>query len=159
MSRDTLVIVEPSLQTLAVDDASVVSITQETVSVVTVGTQGPAGAGGSGGGGDITGLVPYTGATSHVNLGAFNVTAASFIGALSGNASTATTLQTARTIGGVSFNGSANITVATATGGFTVSGGDAEITAASNGVIIKSPNGTRWRVQIDDNGALNTTSL
>ncbi|MBI5734069.1 MAG: hypothetical protein HY973_03970 [Candidatus Kerfeldbacteria bacterium] len=35
----------------------------------------------------------------------------------------AATLTTARTIGGVSFNGSANITVATATGGFTVSGG------------------------------------
>jgi hypothetical protein len=33
----------------------------------------------------------------------------SFNGALSGNASTATTLQTARNIGGVSFNGSANI--------------------------------------------------
>jgi hypothetical protein len=32
-------------------------------------------------------------------------------GALSGNATTATTLQTARTINGVSFNGSANITV------------------------------------------------
>ena len=34
---------------------------------------------------------------------------------LSGNATTATTLQTARTINGVSFNGSANITVADAT--------------------------------------------
>src|SRR3989344_9543029 len=40
------------------------------------------------------------------------------------NAGTAITLATARTIGGVSFNGSANITVATATGGFTISGGD-----------------------------------
>jgi hypothetical protein len=41
------------------------------------------------------------------------VTAAGFVGpltgAVTGNASTATTLQTARTIGGVSFNGSANI--------------------------------------------------
>jgi hypothetical protein len=37
------------------------------------------------------------------------VTAPTFSGALSGNATTATTLQTARTIGGVSFNGSANI--------------------------------------------------
>jgi hypothetical protein len=36
-----------------------------------------------------------------------------FSGALSGNATTATTLQTARTINGVSFNGSANITLAT----------------------------------------------
>lgn len=43
-------------------------------------------------------------------------------GAVTGNASTATTLQTPRTIGGVSFNGSANITVASATGGFAVTG-------------------------------------
>ena len=43
------------------------------------------------------------------------VRAASFVGALTGNASTATTLATARTINGVSFNGSANITVADAT--------------------------------------------
>ena len=34
-----------------------------------------------------------------------------FIGALTGNAGTATTLQTARTISGVSFNGSANIEI------------------------------------------------
>ncbi len=37
------------------------------------------------------------------------ITATTFSGALSGNATTATTLQTARNIGGVSFNGSANI--------------------------------------------------
>ena len=37
------------------------------------------------------------------------VTSTTFTGALTGNASTATTLETARTIGGVSFNGSANI--------------------------------------------------
>lgn len=47
----------------------------------------------------ITGVKTFTG----------TVTAPTFIGALSGNASTATTLATARTIGGVSFNGSANI--------------------------------------------------
>ncbi len=158
MSDDTLVIIEPSLQTVVVDDASVIAITQETLSVLTVGTQGPAGSGGSGGG-DITGLVPYTGANADVNLGTFNATASSFIGALSGNAATATALQTTRTIGGVSFNGSANITVATATAGFTVSGGDAEIIASANGVILKSPNGSRWRVQIDDTGALTTTSI
>ncbi|WP_053004231.1 beta strand repeat-containing protein [Flavobacterium sp. ABG] len=40
-----------------------------------------------------------------------NVTAPTFTGALIGNASTATVLQTARTINGVSFNGSANITI------------------------------------------------
>ena len=43
---------------------------------------------------------------------------------VTGNAGTATILATARTIGGTSFDGSANITVASATGGFTVSGGN-----------------------------------
>ena len=38
------------------------------------------------------------------------VTAPTFIGALTGNASTATTLETTRTIWGQSFNGSANVT-------------------------------------------------
>lgn len=40
-----------------------------------------------------------------------NIQANTFIGALSGNATTATTLQTARTINGTSFDGSANITI------------------------------------------------
>ena len=40
------------------------------------------------------------------------VRAATFIGALTGNASTATALETARTIAGVSFDGSANIAIA-----------------------------------------------
>lgn len=42
---------------------------------------------------------------------------------VSGNAGTATALQNARTIGGISFDGTANVTVASATGGFTISGG------------------------------------
>ncbi len=41
--------------------------------------------------------------------GSGNFSAGTITAALSGNASTATTLQTGRTIGGVSFNGSANI--------------------------------------------------
>lgn len=40
-----------------------------------------------------------------------NIQANTFIGALSGNATTATTLQTARTINDTSFDGSANITI------------------------------------------------
>jgi hypothetical protein len=44
-----------------------------------------------------------------------NFSAGTITAALTGNASTATTLQTARTINGVSFNGSANITVADST--------------------------------------------
>lgn len=48
-------------------------------------------------------------------------------GNISGNAATATALQTARTIGGVSFNGTTDITVASATAGFAVSGGDLSV--------------------------------
>jgi hypothetical protein len=44
-----------------------------------------------------------------------NFTAGTITAALSGNATTATTLQTARNINGVSFNGSADITVADST--------------------------------------------
>ena len=52
-----------------------------------------------------TGNIDYTG-----NFKASGIaTATTFVGALTGNASSATILQTARTIGGVSFNGSANI--------------------------------------------------
>jgi hypothetical protein len=47
-----------------------------------------------------------------VVTGATSITSTAFVGALTGNASTATTLETARTIGGVSFNGSANIDLA-----------------------------------------------
>lgn len=54
-------------------------------------------------------------------------------------AGTATALQNARTIGGTSFDGTANITVATATGGFTVSGGNMTAPAIiPNGSTIPS---------------------
>ena len=43
------------------------------------------------------------------NVAASTMNATTFTGALSGNASSATQLQTARNIGGVSFNGTANI--------------------------------------------------
>ena len=52
-------------------------------------------------------FVPYTGATANVDLGSRSITST---GGFIGNASTATTLATARTINGTSFNGSANIT-------------------------------------------------
>jgi hypothetical protein len=61
--------------------------------------------------------------------GSGNFSAGTVSAALSGNATTATTLQTARTINGVSFNGSANITVTASTtaaltaGSFLTSGG------------------------------------
>ena len=66
-----------------------------------------------------------------------NFSAGTITAALTGNASTATTLQTARTINGVSFNGSANITVADATKlpltGGTLSG-NLDVNADINGV-------------------------
>ena len=49
--------------------------------------------------------------------GLSSVTSTSFVGALTGNASTATALQTARTINGTSFDGTANITIASIDGG------------------------------------------
>jgi hypothetical protein len=59
-------------------------------------------------GGTLTGALNGTSATF-----SGTVTAAGFSGPLTGNASTATVLQTARTINGVSFNGSANISFTT----------------------------------------------
>jgi len=52
------------------------------------------------------------GGTSTTIAGLSSVSSTAFTGALTGNASTATTLQTARTINGTSFDGSANITIA-----------------------------------------------
>ena len=46
-----------------------------------------------------------------------NFSAGTITAALTGNASTATTLQTSRTINGTSFNGSADITISTVDGG------------------------------------------
>jgi hypothetical protein len=53
----------------------------------------------------------YTSADDRWNLNK-NLNVTTVFGALSGNATTATTLQTARTINGVSFDGSANIIIA-----------------------------------------------
>jgi len=51
------------------------------------------------------------GGTSTTLAGLTSVSSTGFTGALTGNASTATTLQTTRTINGTSFNGSADITI------------------------------------------------
>jgi len=91
---------------------------------------------------------------------------------ITGNAGTATALQNARTIGGVSFNGTANITVASATGGFTVTGGAltglggasfittstalTDGAAAALGTLTNAPaagDPTKW-IGINDNGTL-----
>ena len=62
------------------------------------------------------------GASSTTLAGLTSVTSTGFTGALTGNASTATTLETARAIQGVNFDGSAAITVVTAGTGVSVSG-------------------------------------
>jgi hypothetical protein len=54
-------------------------------------------------------LQPKTDAGISYNASTGMLTATGFTGPLTGNATTATTLETARTIGGTSFNGSANI--------------------------------------------------
>lgn len=57
------------------------------------------------------------GGTATTIAGLTSVSSTSFTGALTGNASTATTLQTSRTINGTSFNGSADITIVFVDGG------------------------------------------
>jgi hypothetical protein len=74
-----------------------------------------------------TSKLASTASTNTINTlvlrdGSGNFSAGTITAALTGNASTATTLQTARTIQGVSFDGSANITVVTQGTGVTVSG-------------------------------------
>ena len=57
------------------------------------------------------------GSSATTLAGLTSVTSSSFTGALTGNASTATKLATARTINGTSFDGTANITISSVDGG------------------------------------------
>lgn len=41
----------------------------------------------------------------------------------------------------------------------TVTGGDAEVTGSSNGLILESPDGTRYRVKVDNSGNLTTATV
>jgi hypothetical protein len=58
-------------------------------------------------------FVAYTSADNLANRNQANIKAANFYGAFQGNASTATALQSSRTINGVAFNGTANISFGT----------------------------------------------
>lgn len=40
-----------------------------------------------------------------------------------------------------------------------VNGGDIEVTRLNRGIIIPSPDGTRWRITVDNAGVISTTSL
>lgn len=83
-----------------------------------------------------TGDASYEKATLDANLTG-NVTG-NLTGAVTGNASTATALQTARTIGGVSFNGTANINLpgVNTAGNQSTSGNAATATALATGRTI-----------------------
>lgn len=67
----------------------------------------------------VGGLQPRTDSGITYNSTTKALSTTTFIGAFTGNASTATALQTARNINGVSFNGTADITVTAAAGTLT----------------------------------------
>lgn len=81
-------------------------------------------------GGAITGTLSVSGVLTATGGVSGNLTG-NVTGAVTGNASTATTLQTARTINGVSFNGSADVTVTAAAGTLSGSTLAAGVTASS----------------------------
>jgi hypothetical protein len=85
------------------------------------------------------------------------VTAASFTGALTGNASTATVLATARTIGGVSFDGSANINLpgVNAGGNQNTSGSSASCTGNAASATVLATARTIGGVSFDGSAAIN----
>ena len=96
-----------------------------------------------------TGNIDYTG-----NLKISGIaTATTFVGALTGNASSATILQTARNIGGVSFDGSANINLpgVNAAGNQDTTGNAATATEATNVTVTanNSTNETVYPVFVD----------
>ena len=95
-----------------------------------------------------------------VVTGATSITSTSFVGALTGNASTATTLETARTIGGVSFNGSANIDLAgvNTTGNQDTTGNAATATALETARDIALAGDVVGSASFDGTGNISITS-
>lgn len=83
---------------------------------------------------------------------------------VSGNVEMGGTLTKATAIGG-NFDWSLSGTGKYAFGGAVHSSskmiiyGDTEVSGSANGIILTSPNGTRWRCTIDNDGLINSTSL
>jgi hypothetical protein len=61
----------------------------------------------------------------------------------------------------MTFDGTGNVGVGTSTPAskLTVTGGDAEVTGSDKGLILESPNGTRYRIQVDNSGNLTRTAI
>ena len=95
-----------------------------------------------------------------VVTGATSITSTAFVGALTGNASTATTLETARTIGGVSFDGSANIDLAgvNTTGNQDTTGNAATATALETARDIALAGDVVGSASFDGTGNISITS-
>lgn len=110
------------------------------------------------------------------NFTAGTITATTFSGALSGNASTATALQTARTINGVAFDGTSSITITSSTtsaltfnsgGAGAASGttfdGSVARTISYNTIGAPSTTGTNasgtWGISISGNSATTSQTL
>ena len=131
-SGDTLDVSGAAIKTNLVDSLSVVGTGVSIVGVVTATSA------------DINGDLDVDGHTNLDNVSiagvvtATTVNATTFAGALAGNSATATKLATARTIGGVSFDGSANINLpgVNASGNQDTSGNAATATALQNARTI-----------------------
>ena len=101
-----------------------------------------------------------TGSTIVARDASGNFSAGTVTAALSGNATTATTLQTARNIQGVSFNGSADITVVTAGTGVSVSGTAVSIgQAVGTGSNVTFANMTSTGVLTVSNGSTTSNGI
>ena len=96
--------------------------------------------------------------TAGVTIDATSVSASSFTGALTGNASTATALETARNIGGVSFDGTGNINLpGVNTSGNQNTSGTAAIATSITASANNSANETVYLTFVD--GATGTQGI